>query len=261
MNLLELFSGTHSIGKVAAQKGYKVYSLDRDLGDKCPFDSGYKSYKHFKEDIFKFDYKQFPKKYFKVITASPVCLWWSNLRNTSIGRKLKGMDRPLTMEDINNDIEKFGIPMVDKIFEIIEYLEPDYWWIENPQTGKMKNYIGDFVPFYDVDYCQYSDFGYKKTTRFWTNIEGFIPKRCDGENCINLIGDTKKQRKHKNNLSSSKTIILDGKYININTKELRIKYKDFPNVIKRDKITKLTNKYERYRIPFKLIKELLECIE
>ena len=46
MKLLELFSGTHSVGKVAKQKGYEVYSVDMDLGDECPFGSGYKSDKH-----------------------------------------------------------------------------------------------------------------------------------------------------------------------------------------------------------------------
>ena len=26
--------------------------------------------------------------------------------------------------------------------------------------------------------CMYSDYGYKKPTRFWTNIKGFNPKKC-----------------------------------------------------------------------------------
>ena len=32
----------------------------------------------------------------------------------------------------------------------------------------------------------YSDYGYKKPTRFWTNIKGFNPKKCK-MNCDNLI--------------------------------------------------------------------------
>ena len=34
MNLLELFSGTHSIGYVASSMGYNVISVDRDLDAK-----------------------------------------------------------------------------------------------------------------------------------------------------------------------------------------------------------------------------------
>ena len=52
MNHLELFSGTHSFGKVSSKLGYNVYSLDRDLGDE---NDGYKSENHFKEDIMTWD--------------------------------------------------------------------------------------------------------------------------------------------------------------------------------------------------------------
>ena len=36
--------------------------------------------------------------------------------------------------------------MVDKIIEIIEYFKPNYYWIENPQTGGMKYYIPRKTP-------------------------------------------------------------------------------------------------------------------
>ena len=69
--------------------------------------------------------------------------------------------------------------MVEKIFEIIDYFNPDYYIIENPKNGKMKEYINDLIPYYDVDYCMYSDFGYRKTTRFWTNIQGLEFNKCN----------------------------------------------------------------------------------
>ena len=238
MKLLELFSGTHSIGKVCEKRGIEVVSLDRDIGAECPFNSGYKSKKHFKEDIMTWDYKQFEPGHFDIITASPVCLWWSRLRFSWIGRKLKHMDRKLTRQDIEDDILKYGIPMVDKMFEIIDYLRPKFYWIENPQTGRMKEYINPLIPFYDVDYCKYSDFGYKKTTRFWTNIEGFKPKLCNKE-CGNI-----NKNKHKIDLGGRKL------YRHIRSADGGSNSTDYLG----------TTLKERYRIPPKLIEELFYCL-
>ena len=177
MNHLELFSGTHSFGKVSSKLGFTVYSLDRDLGEKCPF-SDYKSQHHFQEDIMTWNYKQFDRGFFKIITASPVCMWWSHLRRSWIGRKIKAHgDTIITQEILDKDIEKYGIPMVDKVFEIIDYFNPDYYIIENPSTGKMKEYINNLIPFYDVNYCMYG-LTYRKPTRFWTNIEGLQFNKC-----------------------------------------------------------------------------------
>ena len=159
---------------------------------------------------------------FDIITASPVCLWWSKLRNTWIGRKIKAHgDKIITKELLLEDIEKYGKPMVDKVREIIDYFKPKYWWIENPQTGKMKEYITD-LDYYDVDYCKYSTWGYKKRTRFWTNIKGFEPKKCN-KDC--------------------------GMYEkNGHIKQL-------------GKMTDKTTRYERYRIPFKLIRGLFDSCD
>ena len=236
MRLLELFSGTHSIGKVAKEKDIEVISLDRDMSANH---NGYISENHIKCDIMTWDYKIYNEGYFDIITASPVCLYWSKLRNTWIGRKCKAINRNgeiVKKEDIQRDIDLYGKPMVDKIFEIIEYFKPHYWWIENPSTGKMKEYISSQYPqydkFYDVDYCKYSDWGYMKKTRFWTNIENFEPKRCklDCENIINING-IKKHKKTFGSMDKSQKCVGGG-----------------------------SNRLERYRIPPKLINELFDII-
>lgn len=260
--VLELFSGTHSIGKVAHRLGYEVVSLDRDLGGECPFDTGYKSDTHIKADIMDWDYKSYEPGHFDVITASPVCLWWSHLRSSWLGRKCKKIHPTdvITKAHIQADIDRYGKPMVDKVFEIIDYFKPKHWWVENPATGRMKEYIDK--PFYDVDYCKYSDWGYKKRTRFWTNIKGFEPKKCkmDCENVITIktqkgdkwgglpikgkertlhtgnIGNHKKinsiksaiakgeviKQQHRNVLANGYEMI-DGKKVLCNTKEKREK--------------------------------------
>ena len=173
MNLLDLFSGTGSVKRNAINMNFNVVSLDKYIDT----ENVSKLSCHIKCDILEWDYKIYPKGYFDIITASPVCLYWSNLRKCWIGRKIKSHGGAIcTQELLDKDIEEKGKPMVDKIFEIIDYFEPKYWWIENPQTGRMKEYIVD-KPFYDVDYCKYG-FCYRKKTRIWTNILNFKPKIC-----------------------------------------------------------------------------------
>ena len=252
MKLLELFSGTHSIGKIATKKGYEVISLDRDLPA------------NINEDIMTWNYKIYPPKYFDIITASPVCLWWSNLRTCWVGRRSKTIHPTdiITLDILDNDIKKYGIPMVDKVIEIIKYFKPKYWWIENPQTGKMKNYFNtmeysnEFNNYYDVDYCKYSEWGYQKRTRFWTNIKNFKPKKCK-KDCDNLIKRSN-SLVHKNNLGGNNWIIIDGKSINCKNKELREKYKDLIKNAAGGENVRHTTKLDRYRIPSKLIEELLD---
>lgn len=257
MRVLELFSGTHSVGKVCKKLGYDVVSLDRDLDGNCPIGTGYKSEKHIKEDIMTWDYKKHYKPGdFDVITASPVCVYWSHLRCCWIGRKCKTIHptEVITKEIIQSDIDKCGKPMVDKVFEIIDYFQPSYYWIENPKNGKMKTYIID-KPFYDVDYCKYSDWGYRKRTRFWTNIENFEPKLCKLD-CENI-----ENNQHKSVLANGYEII-DGKKVLCNTKEKREELRKSKKKHKQ-RITGISNwngTLERYRIPEKLIEELINCI-
>ena len=54
--------------------------------------------------------------------------------------------------------------------------------------------------FYLVDYCMYSDWGYKKRTRIWTNKKDWDAKLCDGKGtCGNMVGKV-----HKTNLGNTK---------------------------------------------------------
>tara|TARA_R100000322_G_scaffold151325_1_gene108662 strand:- start:311 stop:1360 length:1050 start_codon:yes stop_codon:yes gene_type:complete len=264
--LLELFSGTHSVGHVAVKNNYQVVSLDRDLDAESKY-YDYTSKNHIKCDIMTWDYKIYPKHHFYLITASPVCLWWSRLRNCWINRKLKGMDRPLTKEDIENDIKNKGEPMVNKIIEIIEYFEPKYYWIENPQTGRMKYYFEEKLKKYnsynDFDYCMFSDWGYKKRTRFWSNIPNLKNVLCDN-NCDNIteVDNGKFKQKIHNIRIGSMQMAKDhrDRLIYVNTKEKRQKYSLEHRTKKKHKndSAQCPNKYEKYRIPEKLIQHLLD---
>jgi len=276
MRILELFSGTHSIGKVAKKKGYEVISLDLFMNNNCCFGTDYQSDKHFQENIMTWNYKQYPTGYFKVITASPVCFYWSKLRNIWIGRKSKAINpngKVVSKEDIQRDINLYGKPMVDKIFEIIKYFNPMYWWIENPATGKMKDYISIKYPqynkFYDVDYCKYCDWGYKKTTRFWTNIENFEPKRCKND-CENIIkiktqegaihSGTRKLIKVKTRIIHKSPISDNLKATENCNKNIKKKKTLESNNLDQKNIGCASNRLERYRIPEKLINEFFDLM-
>ena len=170
INVLELFSGTGSVGKICKEFGWNVVSLDLDPSFTADINI----------DILKWDYCAFKRRHFSVIWASPPCNTFSTIRRTWIGRKLKCHgDTIITPEIIEKDIQEEGLPLLRKAQEIIEYFEPQIWFIENPQLGRMKDYIHPTIPYYDVDYCRYCDWGYRKRTRIWTNLLGFEPKLCN----------------------------------------------------------------------------------
>ena len=158
MKLLELFSGTKSVGKVAEQLGYEVVSLDlKDADINC--------------DILDWDYTIYPVGHFDVIWASPPCTEYSVAKTVGI-RKI----------DTANQI-------VLKSLEIIEYLNPTHFILENPQTGLLKSQ--DFmygIPFRDIDYCKYG-MPYRKRTRLWNNILNWHPKELCKKDCNSMDGN------------------------------------------------------------------------
>jgi len=182
MRLLELFSGTQSVGKVAEKLGYEIISLDID-------DYKGRFVPTHKEDILTWDYKQYDPDYFDVLWASPPCLYYSRLQTGWYGRKKK--DGLIFTKEKHMELMKISDGWVMKVFEIIEYFNLKKWFIENPRTGLLKKRrFMEFLPYIDVDYCMYCDWGYRKATRIWTNIKykGLV---CN-KKCGNMIGNRHK---------------------------------------------------------------------
>ena len=123
--MLELFSGTGSVGQVAKELGYDVISLDRDLEA------------HIQIDIMDWDYTDLPPWMFDVIWASPPCTEYTRAKTCGV-RDIEG----------SNEVVK-------KTLEIIDYFKPKYWIIENPQTGLLKEQeFMIWIPYNDIDYCK-----------------------------------------------------------------------------------------------------------
>jgi len=144
MRLLELFSGTGSVGAAFAALGWEVTSLDVDV--RCPADIHC--------DIFEFDFSVWNPGHFDAIWASPPCTEFSCARTKA--------SRPRDLEGADD--------LVQRTKDVICYLQPRVWWIENPDSGLLKSraVLVD-VPYLRVDYCMYGA-PYRKRTRLWTNV-------------------------------------------------------------------------------------------
>ena len=163
MRVLELFSGTGSVGNVCRRLGYQVTSLDRDM----PAD--------IKMDIMDWDYHALPRDSFDVIWASPPCTEYSVAKTVGV-RKL---------EEAN--------AIVRRTRDIIDYFNPTYWMMENPQTGLLKSQdvVADLL-YNDLDYCKYG-MPYRKRTRLWNNIDAWTPKPLCKKDCDHMVGNRHEQ--------------------------------------------------------------------
>lgn len=170
-NLLELFKGTGSVGKIAKKMKMNVISLD--------FDPIYTP--DIETDILKWNYKKFYKdtKWIPdIIWASPPCNTYSPL-----SYQLK--ERNTKTTEPYSERAKLGTKILYKTLTIINYfkkLNPNLIFvIENPRgmmrhDPKIKKFIRN-----STYYCNYGDLR-AKPTDFFSNIDlNLIPTRCNGQ--------------------------------------------------------------------------------
>ena len=167
MEVLDLFCGTKSLKPIVIEKGWKYTGLDIEE----------KFNPEICIDFLDWDYKNFVAP--DILWASPDCSVYS----MASGSKSFNKDR----EPVS-DKAKLHLKILDKLKKVINYyLEQNpnlIYYVENP-TARMVWFMTDY-PRYNISYCKYG-FDRMKPTTIWSNIEGFVPKKCKKKDNCNHI--------------------------------------------------------------------------
>lgn len=156
MRVLELFSGTSSVGRTL-----------KSLHDTCEIvsvDILAKNAPTHVVDILEWDCTSaYPEHYFDIVWASPPCTEYSKAKTRGT-RNLARADR-----------------IVLETLRIIKHFKPTYWFIENPADGgllKHRPVMRETNRFlHTCCYCRYG-FEYRKATNIWTNKTNLNLKMC-----------------------------------------------------------------------------------
>ena len=167
---LELFSGSGHLSGSARAAGYETFTVD--------IESKYNP--DLALDIIKIRKNMLPGSA-DVIWASPPCTYFSNL---NIGNHWDKIDLgyrnyyyvPTTPE------ARSALRILNKMFKVIRWLKPMYYFIENPRAGLRHFPYMKSIPFRKtVSYYDYG-FDYFKPTDIWTNCPSFQPKDASYQN-------------------------------------------------------------------------------
>jgi hypothetical protein len=147
--LLELCSGTGSVGRAFAARGWDVVSVDCDP----------RAHASICCDLLQLTAAQCTERGpIDFVWASPPCTHYSCARTTGGPRNLEGSDR-----------------LVQKCLDIAAELGAPFV-MENPFTGLLKTRpVVAGIPMRVVDYCKWGA-PYRKRTALWTNTE-FTPSQ------------------------------------------------------------------------------------
>ena len=148
MKVLELFAGSRSFSKVAEEMGMETFTSDFKKFDKIDY----------VVDILDFDVSKIPFKP-NIVWCSPPCTYFSV---ASIGHHWNKNHTPKTEQ------AKLGVKIIQKTLDIINFLKPDFFFIENPRGKLRKLEVVKEIPRTTVCYCKYGE-DRMKPTDIWTN--------------------------------------------------------------------------------------------
>jgi len=178
MNVLELFSGSRSIGKEANKRGHNVFSVDNIDYPKTNWVGDIMDWDYRINEIEVGELKEFYIP--DILWASPPCVDFSV---SCIGRKWTS-----GFEYKPKDPNLLGIKILNKTIEIIKfYLEKNpnlIWYVENPR-GKMRkspawntlNHRRETVTFCQFETDKKREERRMKPTDVWTNDFKWIPRK------------------------------------------------------------------------------------
>jgi len=144
---IELFCGTKSFSNVAEERGHYTFTTDINPIFNPTLCRNILDLKNNELSLNP-----------DVLWASPPCTCFSV---ASIGRHWNIDKTPKT------DNAREAIKIIDKTLDIINFVKPKLWFIENPR-GMMRNIMSKEIRRLTVTYCQYGDTRMKPTD-IWTN--------------------------------------------------------------------------------------------
>ena len=164
MIVIELFAGSCSFSNVARKYEWETFTTD------------WKQYGaiDYVADILDIDYSKLPDA--DIIWASPPCTTFSV---ASMGYHWTGGAGAYIPK---TDEAKTGLEILKKTLEVINTMDPEYWFIENPRGVMRKMMVMKEIEhcLQTPWYCQYGD-SRAKPTDIWSNLR-WEAKTCKNGN-------------------------------------------------------------------------------
>lgn len=164
--MIELFCGTKGMSEAFRARGFEVFTVDLEPAFEPTM----------AQDVGTLRVEDFPDRFRHptVVWASPPCTYFSV---ASLSRYWVHGIHP------RNDATRAAIDLVKKTIRLIGELNPDLWFIENPQGMLRLQPFMKRLPRRLVTYCKYGA-KYRKPTDIWTNSLWWPIAPChNGDRC------------------------------------------------------------------------------